>query len=239
MNIENKVVVITGGTGGLGRQIALGLSEYAPKIVVAARDIDKMKMLTQEIQERGGEAYFHYVDVCNPASVCQLFSFVDSQVGEVDILINSAGIGSFGPFDQMSEAEIDLLLDTNLKGTIYCCQEAFRRMKIQKKGILVNVASSAGYEGRSNEVIYAATKFGVVGFTESLAVEALPYNIIVINISPGGMRTDFWKDKNLPKPININSFMDPKQVAKILIGAIVNSEGVAIQLVKISRRTDS
>lgn len=235
MNTRDKIAIITGASRGLGHATAMLLAEQSYRVVAVARNAPDLQRTVSHIRDKHGDALAYQADVRNRANVSALFEFVDRKLGPLELLINCAGVGVFGPIDSLSSVELDLVLDTNLKGTIYCCQEAVTRMKQVGRGHIVNVASSAGHVGRPNEAAYAASKFGVTGFTESLAAEVLKYGIIATLFSPGGMRTSFWENSSASSTLKTDTFMEPARVAKALVDTVLDSEGIAIQLVRIAR----
>jgi uncharacterized protein len=135
----------------------------------------------------------------------------------------------------MSGAQIDQVLDTNLKGIIYSSQAAATRMKKAHHGQIVNVASSSGHVARANEAVYTASKFGVVGFSEALAAEVLKEGVVVTVFSPGGMNTPFWDNNNTPHSYSPAGFMDPSVVAKLLVDSLEASQGLALQVIRVAR----
>ena len=138
---------------------------------MAARTADDVEALAQSIRATGGEATAVAADVSDYLQVRRLFQKVDQLYGQVDILLNSAGVGLFGPLQNFNEDEIIRTINVNLVGTILCSREAFTRMQQAGHGHIVNVVSTSGKTARSLESVYCASKWGVAGFTESLQLE--------------------------------------------------------------------
>ena len=134
------------------------------------------------------------------------------RLGAIELLVNAAGVGIFGPAGSYGEKDIDLVLDANLKATIVFCDALFQRFK-EHGGTIVNVLSTAALVGKPNESVYCAAKWGARGYTEALRAEAKGTKARVISVAPGGMDTPFWPER---RP----DFMDPKEVAAVIVDAI-------------------
>ncbi|WP_173917129.1 SDR family oxidoreductase [Halobacillus sp. Marseille-Q1614] len=184
-----KNVLITGGGTGLGRALALKYSQNDYHVILTGRTDLNLLMVQKEIQENGGSAEVIVCDVREPASVEEVFK----QLDHLNVLINNAGLGIFGPLDEYKEKDIDCLFDTNVKGTILMTQRAASLLK-QANGRVLNIISTAGLRGKNNETIYCASKFAVRGFTESLHKEWENEPITATAVYMGGMNTPFWDE---------------------------------------------
>lgn len=206
MNLKGKVAIITGARRGMGRSHALKLAEAGARVVVADISLADCEKVVKEIK---GEAMAVACDVSKKAEVDKMVQTAVEKWGKVDILVNNAGICQFKPFLELTEEEWDRTLDINLKGYFLCVQAAAREMAKQKSGVIVNIASVAmGQQGIGfpNIVHYCASKGGIVGMTEALAVELAPYNIRVNAVSPGMIET----------PMIDQIKQDPKTMAAML-----------------------
>ena len=191
-NLNGKVAVVTGARRGMGRTHALALAKAGAKVAVADISLEECQRVVEEIAKQGGEAMAIKCDVSKKKEVDEMVKKIVKEFGKIDILVNNAGIAQFVPFLEMTEEEWDRTLDINLKGYFLCAQACVKEMAKQKSGVIVNIASVAmGQQGvgMSNIVHYCASKGGIAGMTEALAVELAPYNIRVNAISPGMIET--------------------------------------------------
>lgn len=192
MDLKNKVAIVTGARRGMGRTHALALAKAGAKVVVSDVSLEDCQKVVGEIKKGKGGALAVKCDVSKKEEVEEMVRKTVEKWGKVDILVNNAGIVQFVPFLEMTEEEWDRTLDINLKGYFLCAQAAAKEMSKQKSGVIINIASVAmGQQGvgMSNIAHYCASKGGIVGLTEALAVELSPYNIRVNTISPGMIET--------------------------------------------------
>ena len=191
-NLNGKVAVITGARRGMGRSHALTLAKAGVKVVVADISLEDCQKVVEEIKKNGGEALAIKCDVSQKSEVDEMVKKAIEKFGKIDILVNNAGICQFKPFLELTEEDWDKTLDINLKGYFLCAQATAKEMVKQKSGVIINIASVAmGQQGvgMPNIVHYCASKGGIAGMTEALAVELAPYNIRVNAISPGMIET--------------------------------------------------
>jgi len=192
MDLKNKVAIITGARRGIGRSHALTLAKAEAKVVVADISQEDCQKVVEEVKKAGGEAIAVKCDVAKKEEADNMVKAAVEKWGKVDILVNNAGICQFKPFLELTEEEWDRTLDINLKGYFLCVQAAAKEMVKQKSGVIINIASVAmGQQGIGfpNIVHYCASKGGIVGMTEALAVELAPFNIRVNAIAPGMIET--------------------------------------------------
>lgn len=227
MSLEGQVAVITGGSKGVGRAVALRFAKLGLKQVIGARGVSDLEKVVQEIRDVGGEAVGVPTDVSDPADAKNLVTSAMDEYGNLDILINNAGVGIYGDIEKFYLTDLDTLLSINLKGTYYCSQAAFRIMKQQKSGHVINVASIAGKMGLPQESAYNASKFGMVGVGQSLKKEGMPYGIRVHNVCPGGIDTPFWDE--VPNPPDVSKFLTPDEVAGVVEYVATSSENVVFE----------
>lgn len=182
-------VAITGAGSGLGRALALKYAKNNYIVYLLGRDDSKLHIVQHEILRDGGQAEVILCDIRQEASVGIAFQ----QIGNLDVLINNAGIGIFGPVDHYTINDIDSTIDTNVKGTIFSIQSALPLIK-ESKGRILTIISTAGLRGKVDESIYCASKFAIRGLTESLQKEWEKKPISISAVYMGGMNTPFWKD---------------------------------------------
>ena len=190
-NIEGKVAVVTGAGRGIGRAIALELSQMGAKVGLVART---PAQLEETAKMSGGSARVFPADVRRREDIEKLLNQVSSTLGSVDILVNAAGVGAFGQVAEFSDSDYDLILDTNLRSIFMACRSVLPSMIAKGKGDIINIASIAGKVGSATRAVYCASKFGVVGFTQSLAEEVRQHGIRVSVICPGSTDTYFSSD---------------------------------------------
>jgi NAD(P)-dependent dehydrogenase (short-subunit alcohol dehydrogenase family) len=191
-DLKNKVAIVTGARRGLGRTHALTLAQAGARVVVSDISLEDCEKVAQEIEKEGGEALAVECDISKKEEVDEMVKKTVEKFGKVDILVNNAGICPFKPFLELTEEDWDKVLDVNLKGYFLCTQSAAKEMAKQKSGVIINIASVAmGQQGVGfpNIVHYCASKGGIVGMTEALALELAPYNIRVNAIAPGLIET--------------------------------------------------
>jgi len=192
MDLKDKVAIVTGARRGMGITHALVLAKDGVKVVVADISLEDCQKVVEEIEKNGGEAIAVKCDVSKKEEVKEMVKETVEKFGKVDILVNNAGITQFKPFLELTEEEWDRTIDINLKGYFLCAQATAEEMAKQKAGVIVNIASVAmGQQGIGFPTLvhYCASKGGIVGMTEALAVELAPFGIRVNAIAPGMIDT--------------------------------------------------
>ena len=188
VSIQNQVAVVTGAGRGIGRAIAVELGKLGAHVALAARSRSELEDTARTI---GSAATVFPTDVRKKEELQRLFEQVSAGNGPVDILVNAAGIAVFGPVLEFGDEDFDNLIETNLRGIFFACRFVLPSMIQRKSGHIINIASIAGKVGSANRAVYCASKFGVVGFTESLAEEVRQYSIRASVICPGSTDTRF------------------------------------------------
>jgi NAD(P)-dependent dehydrogenase (short-subunit alcohol dehydrogenase family) len=192
-DLGGRVVVVTGGAGGLGQAMARGVAAAGAAVAVADRDGAGAGRVAEAIRARGGAGLGVGVDVTDPVAVERMVEEVSATLGPIDGLVNGAGITRRAPAAEFPLADWDRILAVNLTGTFLCCQAVGRAMLGRRRGRIVNIASIAGHIGLPGTVAYSASKGGVVMVTRALAVEWAPFNVQVNAIAPSWFETTMGK----------------------------------------------
>jgi len=191
MLLGNKVAIITGGSRGIGRAVAIAMAAAGAKVVINfAGNRSAAQQVLDTIQANGGQAIIVQADVSQPEQVDYLVRESINAFGRIDILVNNAGITRDNLLLRMKEEDWDAVLNTNLRGVFLCTKAVSRIMMKQKSGKIINMTSVVGVMGNAGQSNYAAAKAGVIGFTKSMAKELASRSITVNAIAPGFIATD-------------------------------------------------
>jgi 3-oxoacyl-[acyl-carrier protein] reductase len=188
--LADKIAVVTGAGRGIGRGIALKFAAEGADVVCVSRTAENAEKTAQELRALGRRAWSHAVDVADAAAVAAASERIIEETGRVDILVNNAGITRDGLLMRMSEADWDIVLETNLKGAFLFTKAFTRSFLKQRAGRIINVASVIGLIGNAGQCNYAASKAALIGFTKSIARELASRHITVNALAPGFIETD-------------------------------------------------
>lgn len=197
LSLNGQVAVITGASQGIGRAIALQLAAAGCRIVLCARNAEKLEAVRSEVSAAGAEVLAQVTDVSSEEQVRTLFAAVREQFGRVDILINNAGAFDGGRLDQVSLAAWNNVIGACLTGTFLCSREAFQLMKEQGGGRILNIGSISAQRPREGSAPYAAAKFGVQGLTQAIAIDGRPFGINCCCLHPGNVLVERRADSGL------------------------------------------
>lgn len=189
-NIEGKVVVITGASSGLGEAAARHLSAEGAKVVLGARRLNRIQALADEINASGGEAIAMQTDVTDRKQVEQLVKLAVDSFGQIDVMLNNAGIMPQAPLARLRVDEWDQQIDVNIKGVLYGIAAVLPHMQERKTGHIINVSSVAGHKVIPPGTVYCATKHAVRAIAEGLRMEMSEHNIRSTVLSPGAVDTE-------------------------------------------------
>jgi 3-oxoacyl-[acyl-carrier protein] reductase len=217
--LENQIAVVTGAGRGIGRAIALKFAAEGADVVCISRTQENSEKVAGEVRALGRKAWAFAVDVSEANAVNAAAEKILSEAGRVDILVNNAGITRDGLLMRMNDADWDVVLDTNLKGTFLVTKAFTRAFVKQRSGRIINVASIIGLIGNAGQANYAASKAGLIGFTQSVARELGSRGITVNALAPGFIETDMTAvlsaelKTELLKKIPLNSLGQPEDIA--------------------------
>jgi len=211
-----KTLVITGCSSGVGESIAIAFSQLGWNVIGISRDIVKLKAL----ETRLDNFKFFQLDISNYSEVKDAFKSIE----KIDVLVNNAAIFTTKPFIDCTPIEINSIIDTNLKGTMFCTLEAIKKIA---DGRIINIGSVSGIHGIQNQAIYSASKFGVAGFTESIAQECVK-RVRFTTISPGGIDTPLWNDEN-PYPGDKTRLLKPSNITEAVKYIINLPENIVLK----------
>ena len=213
MNLSEANCVITGAARGIGLALAQALTAKGARVVLADVDGEALSKLALP------NSITVACDVTKAAEMERLAAEAEQAFGPISVWINNAGLARHRWIKDYSEADIDLMLDVNLKGTILGSQAALRHMMPHKRGHILNVISTASLRGIPSETVYCAAKWGVRGFTQGLSEEASPHRVRVTAVLPGGVATEFWSGAS-ERQAPLEKFLTPAQVAEAMIKVI-------------------
>lgn len=243
MNLNNKVALVTGGSRGIGKEIALELARNGVNIgFTYVRGEDKAKEVVKEIESMGIKVLSIKANVSIEEEVAQMTKAMEEAFGTIDILVNNAGITKDNLLIRMKEEDWDDVMNVNLKGTFLCTKAISRIMMKKRYGKIINMASVVGIMGNAGQGNYSASKAGVIGFTKSMARELASRGIRVNGIAPGFIQTDMTdvlKDDvkaEMLKAIPLSAFGKPEDIANLAVflasersdyitGQIINVDG--------------
>ena len=187
----DRIVVVTGGSRGIGRAICAALSEPGTTVYFSYNsNLDAAQTTAKGIAAGGGRACYHQVDVASESAVSDYLGAVLKEAGRIDVLVNNAGITRDGLLVRMKETDWDAVMDVNLKGTFNCMKVAAKVMMKQRYGRIVNISSVVGVSGNPGQANYVASKAGIIGLTKAVARELASRNITVNAVAPGYIDTD-------------------------------------------------
>jgi NAD(P)-dependent dehydrogenase (short-subunit alcohol dehydrogenase family) len=196
MRLKDKVAIITGGGTGIGKAISFAFASEGAAVVVAARTLPRLEEVAKDIRAGGGKAKAIETDISDHEQVKRMVAQTIKEFGQIDIVVNNAALGTFNNADvvDMNLDNWHNLLAINLTGTMLCSREVLKTMIPRRSGNIINVSSVAGLSGVPRESPYAASKWGLIGLTETLAIEVGKFGIRVNCISPGATRTSEFDD---------------------------------------------
>ena len=228
----SETAVITGASSGVGKSLAIQLSDAGYRVVLAARSEDKLNAIAEEIQSKGGNSLVVLTDVSQPEQINNLKDRA-LEYGDVSVVINNAGLGKFSKVEDVAIEDWDRQLDVNLRASFLVSQAFIPGMKQRLNGTLAFMNSVAGKKGYPYSAAYVASKYGMRGLADSLREELREDNIKVISIHPGAVDTPFWNGKgvNFPREEMLNTHT----LAQSIVHAIQSPGNFAVEELVVRR----
>jgi len=224
MDFQDQVVLITGGSKGIGKAMASAFAQKGALVIINyGHDEGAARKAEGEIQQTGGKVQTRQADITRSEEVNSMFKEILDRFHRLDVLVNNAGVIRDGHMMLMSEKDWDEVIETNLKGTFHCCRAALRPMVGQRRGRIINLASPSAITGRAGQTNYAASKGGVISLTKSLAREVAPLGILVNAVCPGVIQTAMIEklDEKIKKEflslIPLKRFGRPEEIASLVL----------------------
>lgn len=215
-DIKNKVALITGGGRGIGRATAIELAKEGVNVGLVGRTLENLEKVKAELEAYDVNVAVATADVTNLDEITKAVESIKSELGPIDILLNNAGISKFGGFMELTPEEWTNIIDVNLKGVYYTTHAVLPEMIERQTGDIINISSTAGEKGGPVTSAYSASKFGVIGLSESLMQEVRKYNIRVSTMTPSTVATEMAAELNLTDG-NPEKVMQPEDLAELIV----------------------
>jgi 3-oxoacyl-[acyl-carrier protein] reductase len=219
-NLKSKKAIITGGGRGLGKATAIAFAKEGIDIAITGRNEKVLKETVSELEAFGIKAIYSVFDVSNYEDVKSGIKTIVETLGSVDILVNNAGIAAFGSFNTMEIDQWSQIIQTNLMGMYYVTKEVLPFLINQNKGDIVNVSSTAGLSGNANISAYSASKFAVIGMSESLMKEVRKNNIRVCTLTPSTIASDMSIDLGIANKDSHDRVLQPEDFAELIVASL-------------------
>ncbi len=221
--MEKRVVLVTGGSRGIGRAVCLAFAEAGDRVVVNYNSSrEQAECVCAEINSAGGEAFAVQADISSTVEVEEMVASVIERYERIDVLVNSAGISKGGFLMLLEEASWDDVISTNLKGLYNASKSVVRHMIGERRGVIINISSLSGITGLAGETPYSASKGGIIAFTKALSKEVAPFGILVNCVAPGAVETEMLNEvppearEKLLELIPLKRLGRPEEVAGVV-----------------------
>ncbi|MEO9891882.1 3-ketoacyl-ACP reductase [Aurantibacter sp.] len=218
--LKNKKAIITGGGRGLGKATALAFAKEGIAVAITGRNEKVLKETVSELQAFGVLAIYAVFDVGNYEEVQKSIKTIVETFGSIDILVNNAGIAAVGSFNEMEVSQWTEIIQTNVMGMYYVTKEVLPYLLRQNSGDIINVSSTAGLTGNANVSAYSASKFAVIGMSESLMKEVRKNNIRVNTLTPSTIESDMTIDLGFAKKDSQDSVLQPEDFAELIVAGL-------------------
>tara|TARA_R110002050_G_scaffold184989_4_gene318833 strand:+ start:7619 stop:8338 length:720 start_codon:yes stop_codon:yes gene_type:complete len=218
--LKNKKAIITGGGRGLGKATAIAFAKEGIDIAITGRNKAVLKETVSELETFGIKAIYSVFDVGDYEAVKNGIKNIVNELGSVDILVNNAGIAAFGAFNEMKVDKWSQIIQTNVMGMYYVTKEVLPYLINQNEGEIINVSSTAGLSGNANTSAYSASKFAVIGMSESLMKEVRKNNIRVCTLTPSTIVSDMSIGLGIANKDSQESVLQPEDFAELIVAGL-------------------
>ncbi|MCL5247487.1 3-ketoacyl-ACP reductase [Cellulophaga sp. 20_2_10] len=219
-NIKGQKALITGGSRGLGKATAIALAKEGVAIAITGRNKETLEATVTEIKALGVDATYAVFDVGNQTEVKKGIKSIFDAFGSIDILVNNAGIAAFGSFNDMEADQWAQIMQTNVMGVYYVTKEILPHLIEKNSGDIINISSTAGLTGNANTSAYSASKFAVIGMSESLMKEVRKNNIRVCTLTPSTIASDMSIDLGIADKDSKDSVLQPEDFAELIVAGL-------------------
>lgn len=219
MKLKSKKAIITGGSRGLGKATAIAFAKKGIDVAITGRNEKRLKETVAELKAIGVNATYEIFDVGNYEEVKQGIKNIIATLGSVDILVNNAGIAAFGSLNEMEVSQWTAIMQTNVMGMYYVTKEVLPYLIEKNEGDIINVSSTAGLNGNANTSAYSASKFAVIGMSESLMKEVRKNNIRVCTLTPSTIATDMALELGITDG-NVEKVLQPEDFAELIVSVL-------------------
>ena len=233
--LKDLVGILTGPTKGIGRAIALSLAEQGTHLCLVARNAEGLKRISNEVEHCGVKSLPIACDLVDPDVPAGIVDQTVAHFGQLDILINNAGIALNAPIERIDASALDSLMAVNARAPFLLCSHAVPHLRKSRRASIVNIASVAAHKGYLHEAAYAASKHALLGMTKVLAKELQPDNIRVHAVSPGGVDTPMIEQ--VRPEVDKSSLMAPSEIAEVVMFLLTQRGNAVIDEVRLRRQT--
>lgn len=216
-SLKGKKALVTGGSRGLGKAIALALASEGVEVAITGRNENNLKEVVAEIEAKGVKSAYAIFDVANKIEVYSALENLQKNFGNFDILVNNAGIAAFGGILEMDDEQWEDIVRTNLLGPYYVSKAVVPNMVANKSGDVINVSSTAGLRGNAATSAYSASKFGLIGMSESMMLELRKHNVRVTTLTPSTIASDMSKEVLKITDGNPEKVLQPEDFAELIV----------------------
>ncbi len=228
---SNPLAIITGASTGIGKYVSLKLSENNYSVILIARNEQKLQLIKEKIQKKGGDCHIISADLSKKSSIKKISDFIGNK--NIDVLVNNAGIGIFNNIENITVSDWDQQMDTNLRGSFLMTKLSVKSMIEKRSGKIVFINSVAGLNPYPYSSAYVASKYGLRGFSSSIREELREYNIKVISIHPGAIDTPFWN--NVKGDFPRKDMLDPQDISNVVVDAILAENDIVHEEIVVRR----